>query len=102
MAARLIAAISTKCSSLHNLLFVPVGREICQNLRKGILEAFIVKNIISVTILYKINNKFKKVQRWALRVSKSHPMFRTTVDVIISYTSESDLETVGIMLIFFK
>ena len=66
------------------------------------MEAFIVKNIISVTILYKINNKFKKVQRGALRVSKSQVNVSNTDDVILLFTSIDRLEAVGNMPIFCK
>ena len=66
------------------------------------MEAFIVKNIISVTILYKINDKFKKVQRAALRVSQSQVDVSNTDDVILSLTSMRGLETVGITPIFCK
>ena len=66
------------------------------------MEAFIVKNIISVTILYKINDKFKKVQRAAFRVSQSQVDVSNTDDVILSLTSMSGLETVGKMPTFWK
>ena len=61
MADRLIAGLSTLVSVLQNLLVIPVRREILpKSEKRDFFEAFIVNNIISVNILYKINNNLKK------------------------------------------